>query len=366
MFKKAFKIHFSMIKKQFPEEPNNYIIQVLHDIITKKETIVNKYGVNCYLHEDDNIYFLTDDFSSKNALMEYYTKNPNLIEDSFTFEDAFDHVVKENVPGIMDELFSIKDNDKKFETRILNCLKKIDIQYQELLLESCIIAEEENKAENEPNRKYLLSKFFSGKYKKFENGVYISWLLYNERLKNYDTLRYIFSDDIINNSWENCDLGENSDIIEMFKNKDASRDIEEVEQIKNNPYGYYGYYEKDKKSDVINFKIIKILKEKTTKKNKIPSGKVCSTFEMFDLIDILNAFEVKPPLNEDEKKRWKKIKKMDFKELVDSQTKKKLKDKINGMTDEKLVRKYIYWYDLDRPVICERISEVMKEKGLII
>jgi hypothetical protein len=152
----------------------------------------------------------------------------------------------------------------------------------------------------------------------------------------------------------------------MFKNKDASRDIEEVEQIKNNPYGYYGYYEKDKKSDVINFKIIKILKEKTTKKNKIPSGKVCSTFEMFDLIDILNAFEVKPPLNEDDKKRWKKIKKMDFKELVDSQTKKKLKDKINGMTDEKLVRKYIYWYDLDRPVICEKISEVMKEKGLII
>lgn len=36
----------------------------------------------------------------------------------------------------------------------------------------------------------------------------------------------------------------------MFKNKDASRDIEEVEQIKNNPYGYYGYYEKDKKYDV--------------------------------------------------------------------------------------------------------------------
>ena len=208
-----------------------------------------------------------------------------------------------------------------------------------------------------------MSKFFSGKYKKFENGVYISWLLYNERLKNYDSLRYM---NVRDDGWSNCDLDENSDIIEMFKNKDASKDIDAIEEIKNNPYGYYGYYEKDKKSDVINFKIIKILQEKTTKKNKIPSGKVCSTFEMFDLIDILNAFEVKPPLNEDDKKRWKKIKKMDFKELVDSQTKKKLKDKISGMTDEKLVRKYIYWYDLDRPVICEKISEVMKEKGLII
>ena len=51
----------------------------------------------------------------------------------------------------------------------------------------------------------------------------------------------------------------------MFKNKDASRDIEEVEQIKNNPYGYYGYYEKDKKSDVINFKIIKNIERKNDK-----------------------------------------------------------------------------------------------------
>lgn len=363
MFKKTFKIHFSIFKKQFHKEEKNYIIQVLKDIITKKETIVNKYGINCYLHEDSNIYFLTDNFSSQKVLMEYYTKNPNIIEDSFSFEDAFDDVVKENVPGIMDELFSINDNDKKFESKILNCLKKIDVQYQELLLESCIVAEEENKSENEFYRKYLLSKFFSGKYKKFENGVYISWLLYNERLKNYDSLRYM---NVRDDGWSNCDLDENSDIIEMFKNKDASKDIDAIEEIKNNPYGYYGYYEKDKKSDVINFKIIKILQEKTTKKNKIPSGKVCSTFEMFDLIDILNAFEVKPPLNEDDKKRWKKIKKMDFKELVDSQTKKKLKDKISGMTDEKLVRKYIYWYDLDRPVICEKISEVMKEKGLII
>jgi len=163
--------------------------------------------------------------------------------------------------------------------------------------------------------------------------------------------------------WNDVDIDSNADIIEMFENKNETKD---VEQIKNNPYGYYGYYEKDKKSDAINFKIIKILKEKTTKKNKIPSGKVCSTYEMFDLIDILNVFEVKPPINIDDKKRWKQIKKMDLDELKNSLTKVKLKDKIKGMTDEKIIRRYIYWYDLDRKDICQKISEVMKEKCLII
>jgi hypothetical protein len=292
--------------------------------------------------------------------MEYYTRNPNIIKDSYSFEDAFNDVIKENVPGLIDRLFSIKEDDKNFESKIVNLLNKIDETYQEMLLESCIFAEERNTSENEFYRKYLLSKFFSGKYKKFENGVYISWLLYNDKLKNYDSLRYMVS---MEDGWNDVDIENNGDIIEMFENKNETKD---VEQIKNNPYGYYGYYEKDKKSDAINFKIIKILKEKTTKKNKIPSGKVCSTYEMFDLIDILNAFEVKPPMNIDDKKRWKQIKKMDLDELKNSLKKVKLKDKIKGMTDEKLIRRYVYWYDLDRKDICEKISEVMKEKGLIL
>jgi len=360
IFKKTFKIHFSILKKQFPEERSGYIIQVLNDIISKKDVIINKYGIPCYLQEHSNIFFLSDNFSSQNALMEYYTRNPNIIKDSYSFEEAFNDIIKENVPGLIDRLFSINEDDKNFESKIVNLLNKIDETYQEMLLESCIFAEEQNASENEFYRKYLLSKFFSGKYKKFENGVYISWLLYNDKLKNYDSLRYMVS---MEDGWNDVDIDSNADIIEMFENKNETKD---VEQIKNNPYGYYGYYEKDKKSDAINFKIIKILKEKTTKKNKIPSGKVCSTYEMFDLIDILNVFEVKPPINIDDKKRWKQIKKMDLDELKNSLTKVKLKDKIKGMTDEKIIRRYIYWYDLDRKDICQKISEVMKEKGLII
>jgi hypothetical protein len=57
---------------------------------------------------------------------------------------------------------------------------------------------------------------------------------------------------------------------------------------------------------------------------------------------------------------------MDLDELKNSLKKVKLKDKIKGMTDEKLIRRYVYWYDLDRKDICEKISEVMKEKGLIL
>ena len=253
----------------------------------------------------------------------------------------------------MNKLFNLDYKHKNFTKRILAYLKKIDMETQEMLLEYCIISKEMDSKIKEEHRNYLLDEIFIGKYKKI-NDTYISWLLFDEKIRNYERIRCLKN---IDDGWQDCD----EDDIELFKNKDVSGNIEE---IKNNPYGYYGLLEKDKKTEIINFKLVKILSVKTTKKNIIPSGKVCSTYEMFELIEILEKFKIRPE-NED-KKIWEKLQKLNKNDLISMKLNKKLKGKIEDMDDEDLIRKYIFWYNFDRKPICDKIQKVMKEKGLII
>ena len=64
---------------------------------------------------------------------------------------------------------------------------------------------------------------------------------------------------------------------------------------------------------------------------------------------------------------WKKLEKMNKQELLSINVKKNLKIKIDEIGDDvNLIRKYIFWYDFDRKIICDKIFNVMKDKGLII
>ena len=353
IFRVTFKIDFENLRLMFPLVKNNYILQILYDLIVDKERILNKYNIQCYLKEHNNIFFLTDDFSDNNVLVEFYTKNPNIIEYD-AFDKYFKKLTMENAPLLINSLFNLDEKHKRFKKRILGILKKIDMESQEILLEYCIIADENENKTKEFHRKYLLSEVFVGKYRKI-NDIYISWLLFDDKIKNYNKLR---CNKNINDEWQDCEENE----IELFMNKDENRDIE---NIKNNIYGYYGILEKDKKTDIMNFKLVKILKEKTEKKNKIPSGKVCYTFDMFELIDILEKLQIYP--SNENSSIWKKLEKMNKQELLSINVKKNLKIKIDEIGDDvNLIRKYIFWYDFDRKIICDKIFNVMKDKGLII
>ena len=46
--------------------------------------------------------------------------------------------------------------------------------------------------------------------------------------------------------------------------------------------------------------------------------------------------------------------------------KKNLKAKIEEITDEDEIRRYVFWYGKDRMILCEKISKEMKDKALIV
>ena len=58
------------------------------------------------------------------------------------FDKYFEKLTMENAPSLIDSLFKLDVKHKRFKKRILGILKKIDMESQELLLEYCIIANE--------------------------------------------------------------------------------------------------------------------------------------------------------------------------------------------------------------------------------
>ena len=357
LFRIYFKIDFKVLKTFFPEIKHSYLVQVLYDMISKKEIVFNKYNIPCYIRESNNLFYLTDDFANDNALDVFYNQYPNVISNN-SFENTYKEIVAKNIPNIIKDIFKLDVNKRNFPENILGLINKLDEETQETLLEYCIIAKESKINDDSSEiRDYILNKIFNSKFKLFDN-IYISWLLFDDKINNYDSLRCLRNN---SDEWEQC----NEDEVKLFLEKDVSRD---VEYIKNNPYGYYGIFEKNKKTNEINFKLVKILEQKTTKKNIIPTGKVCSSYEMFELIDLLMKLEVDPStLKEEERKRWELLNKQNINDLKNGKWKKALKTKIDEINhDLNKIKNYIFWYDFDRKVICKVISESMNEKGIIL
>jgi superfamily II DNA or RNA helicase len=358
IFKTQFYITMSDLDKY---EKSDYIFLFLKEIIDNKEIIYNKYGIPCFLYEDNNIFYISDNANiSNNFLSSYYTEMPNIYkkppsiitksiqETSNLSEQTIIKIFNETDPKIVRELIiSLKPN------------------IVEMIFEQ-LISSNQNRG--------IIYNFLKIFCLETDNGL-ISWILYDIKKKNNKDLKFFSYE---TSSWIDC----GNEQIKIFDNY--------INEIRDNEYKYFGFYviDKENKNNLWKFLLVddsqnikekkekKIKEPKTKPKKKKPeivednidkrtinTGKACKSYNKLILSEIIvNTFKIIP---EEDDKNWKKLDK-DIEELIKEYSKIKVLDKFfkeNKTEDE--MKHMIYWYtNHSSNELCFHISKFLDDNGL--
>jgi hypothetical protein len=299
IFKTRFFIALSEVDNIFPYDNSEYIFLFLKEIVDNKETIYNKYGIPCFLYEDNNIFYITDNANiSNNFLSAYYTETPNI------FKKPHDIITKELInTASSTEQIIIKLFKETDEELIIKSIISLQPNVVQIILEQIVI---HNKKSS------IIYKFLSNFILETENGI-ISWILYDYVKKNNNDLRFFNYE---TSEWRNCDNNENN----IFD--------EYINRIRYNEYKYFGYYvidkEANKTNNFWNFFIVndsQITKNKKVKEPKteprkkkqkvkedkedkrtIKTGKNCNFYTIKQMNEIITTiFKMEQPPS-----KWKK------------------------------------------------------------
>lgn len=259
LFKRKFYIEANDI---LVNENADYIIIFLQQLIDNKVIIYNKYNIPCYLNEKNNIYFLSDNvyLNNNDYLSNYYLVNPN-IKFNNSFKSVLNKLELDLIPTMINK-FTSSVNFEKF-------INKFNMETKELLLEYSIIAMIKNVTTDVRN---FILEYFEYYYQKINNTWYM-WLLYDEKLKNFKSIKCL---DESLYTWNACNKKELDIYIEV---KDK-----ELEKIRKNVYGFHGRYGKvDNKTGKKIFILVKN-EEKTKKTEKTDlrllfKGQDCKSYD---------------------------------------------------------------------------------------
>lgn len=275
---KLFQYHFSLnykeIRKNFKDYDDFQILSALSEVINKSIVIRNKYGFPSYLREDRNIYYLVNNIDIQYDYMaEYYTKYPH-IKQEIKIQDIFES----SIPEIINKLF----NSEK-QSKIIKILKIIPEDIQKILLESSITSNYMNIEKNKVIRNIILNF-----YKSYISKVGNIWV--SSFLKKKGELRCIEDGKNVN-EWKDCD----DEIIKIIK----ENELEKEKNRQNNPYGLIGKFnEENKKFCILDLKKEKEILGKKHDKRLNYSGKVCGSWKVYELVDIIvNRLKIEAPKN---------------------------------------------------------------------
>ena len=270
LFKKKFYIEAHDI---LHNENADYIIIFLRQLIDNKVIIYNKYNIPCYLNEKNNIYFLSDNIylNNNNYLSNYYLVNPNIKEQN-TFKTVLNNLELDLIPTMIDK-FNSSNNLEKF-------INKFNMETKEILLEYSIIAKLENKKTKVGD---FILDYFKYYYEKIDNTWFV-WLLYDDKLKNYENIKCLQLDGYGNYDWNES----NNNQIKTFTEIKTKK----LKKITNNAYGYHGKYGKfDNKTGKNIFILVKneVEKENTEKIDTrlLFKGQDCKSYDKTELCNII-------------------------------------------------------------------------------
>ena len=361
LFSQTFYLHFNAIK----EKLNNYslfeIISALENIINQNIAINNKYGFKNYLREKNNQYFLVDNITVSNDIFNRYYAEYPFIKNYKNFDTILDIVTKKTIPLLINKL-SKTENDEDFR----NIINKLSTDIQEMILELSILAEINNIENNFKNK--VLTLFQKYIYTIMNNDDVVSGL----HTENSKLLVSVFLDNprclnLQNNNWENC----SDEIFNLVLN--FKQDMEN--KIINNPdYNYSGL----KNSIQNNFCIRKHLKtdDKDIDSRLLSTGMVCKTWNIEDLLNIINELNINIPIDVIdefviEKRNGIKIKDLDLKSIFKIIKKLKLGRKL--FQEKKPIqdnlykyKSYLYWQKGQKQNICDTIENTFKQNNILL
>lgn len=219
-----FKTRFFITTTEINNYDNSdYIFLFLKEIVDNKEIIYNKYGIPCFLYEDNNIFYVTDNANiSNNFLSSYYTETPNI------YKKPQNIITKElmnttnSTEQIIIKLF--KETDPNAIIKLIISLNPTIVQ---LILEQIILLRK---------NKNLIYDFLRNFILETDDGI-ISWILYDYKKKNNNDLKFFSYE---TSEWINCNKKE----IDIFN--------EYIDEIRDKEYKYFGYYTIDKEANKTN------------------------------------------------------------------------------------------------------------------
>lgn len=349
LFREHFNLSLMDILKYFPNYTKFEVITALQTIINDSIIITNKYGISCYLKEENDSYFLVNSLSaSPEFYTEYYARFPHVIRKR-TFEEILNRIYSLTLPRTIQKLCKLKAKDKD---EFINIMKSLPKEIQELFIENSIIAQEQGLNHNVEFRELVLDYFKS--YIKQINDTWVSTLGELKCKKPGE-------------AWKPC-TEQFVSVLQEYEDKKREQSKKE------NKYGIVGKYNPENKS----FCIVDYEKETETqsKKTKVDkrlnySGKVCGAggWKLPELMTIaIKRLKIAPPDN------------FSFKDTAGLRLKVKNEPKLREIfTDEEfktmsegMLKRAVYWGFTKKDggnrgikQICSAIQSWFEEKGLL-
>lgn len=283
IFKTTFRIEFKTLEGELTDYTTFEILTALRKIINESMPIVNMYGLVSYVKEENNIFFLIDNLSVVGILSsEYYTQYPH-IKEPYDFSKIITPLYLESLPKAVEEVFKA-DNINELRKAI----NKLPIEIHEELIEGSLLSKERNIDIKRKQREMIL-EYFKNYYDSYD-GVWVSWLLYNDEDQ---ILRCLES-----GKWGDCS--------DKYRKILESKKKDEQKSLETNPYGYYGQFrnfdadsEKNKLTGNFHFCIRDVSEGIEEKGNKRKSGKQCQTWQKPDLLRLAIKFKIPIPDDDD-------------------------------------------------------------------
>lgn len=318
IFRKQFFITLWELIDYFNNKYTQFqIFNVLDNLIQTSQVFFNKYGFISYLHEYNNIYYLSNNSISNNYLTQYYAEYPVLK----AYSSMSEIIEQKQSSGITDIQESIDEISKlPFENQKQQIVL-LSPFVQEAFIENSVLASELGKGSE-----------------------LILWVLdyYGDFImENKDDDLNIYSTFLVNEY----------NIIRVFnkqthkwstKNKRELKHLFEISV----DIPIYGIYKGKKKNfSIVDLRMIPSEKRKHEKEKR---GKACSSYIKDDLVNFCVHFNI--PIREafSLEKAKRELKKVNIK-----------------LNDEKLYLQYGYWYSKTKKFLCNTLETWMKTNNLI-